>query len=71
MVTAEKARLRDEAELAALAWAERGRVVTVCPASRAPVCVAGGRVARWDGRRLKWSDSEAVPDGPLNALFSP
>ena len=71
MTGVEKARLRDEAELAALAWAGQGRAVTVCPASRAPVCVAGGRVARWDGRRLKWSDSEALPSQPLNALFSP
>ena len=71
MVTADKARLRDEAELAVMAWTGQGRAVTVLPKSLAPVCVAGGRVARWDGRRLKWSDSEANPSQPLNALFRP
>ena len=70
MVTAEKARLRDEAELAALAWAERGRVVTVCPASRAPVCAPGEpRRVVYEGGRLVYA--KALPSQPLNALFSP
>ena len=35
----EKARLRDEVELAVMAWEEAGREITRLPASRAPVCV--------------------------------
>ena len=38
----EKQRLRDEAELAVMAWAEAGREITRLPWSRAPVCVPGG-----------------------------
>ena len=38
----EKARLRDEVELAVMAWEEAGREITRLPASRAPVCVPGG-----------------------------
>lgn len=41
----DKARLRDEAELALLAFVERGEKVARLPQSRAPVCVpVGGRV---------------------------
>ena len=70
MTGVEKARLRDEAELAALAWAGQGRVVTVCPASRAPVCVPGEpRRVVYEGGRLVYA--KAAPDGSLNALFSP
>ena len=38
----EKQRLRDEAELAVMAWAEAGREITRLPVSRAPVCVPAG-----------------------------
>jgi hypothetical protein len=40
-ISEEKARLRDEAELAVMAWCEAGRGITRLPASRAPVCVPG------------------------------
>ena len=38
----DKQRLRDEVELAVMAWAEAGREITRLPWSRAPVCVPGG-----------------------------
>ncbi len=38
----DKARLRDEAELALLAFLERGEKVARLPQSRAPVCVPVG-----------------------------
>ena len=61
MVTMDKARLRDEAELAVMVWAERGRVVTVCPASRAPVCVPGEpRRVVYEGGRLVYAKATLV-----------
>ena len=70
MVTMDKARLRDEAELAVMAWTGQGRKVTVCPASRAPVCVPGEpRRVVYEGGRLVYA--KALPSQPLNALFSP